>query len=330
MSDFLAAVKADLTDRRLLPIVGFVAVALIAAVGYAVVGGGSSSPSTPTASAGPVGSASPGITVSHVSAEKAVAETTSGAPEQRRGLAHNPFTLLPAALRAQQAAASPGAVASASVTPSSTATSGSAGSSSSSGSSPSPSSSTPKSEPKPSAPAKPKTVYHVGVLFGLVPTPVPGEVTPPSQLTPFENLKLDTPLPSATQPLVVYRGVTSGGKSATFSIVGEAILHGSGACLPSAEQCQAIDLKPNEIEKLEALSSTGQTLVYELEVVTIISSSASSATVKSLLEPSKSGGSLLRKDGLVALPGLHFSSQAGVLVFSTRHSRRGHPAHRGH
>lgn len=45
--DFLQSLKTDLFDRRLLPLLGLVAVAFVAALAYAVLGGGSSTSSTP-------------------------------------------------------------------------------------------------------------------------------------------------------------------------------------------------------------------------------------------------------------------------------------------
>ena len=68
--------------------------------------------------------------------------------------------------------------------------------------------------------------------------------------------------------------MTAGGKSATFTLVGEAILRGAGACLPSASQCQAIDLKPGQTEELEYLPPTAApTVTYELRVVSITAAS---------------------------------------------------------
>jgi len=158
----------------------------------------------------------------------------------------------------------------------------------------------------------------VAVLFGVLPAGATPQATP---LTPYENLALLAPLPSAKEPLIVFRGVTAGGKSATFTLVGEAILHGDAACLPSATQCEAIDLRAGESEQLEYLSATGQSVVYELRVVAIVSSKASSAAVRSILRgESKAGRELLHHAGLVAVPDLRYSSQAGVLVFA------GHPA----
>ncbi len=46
--DFLQSLKTDLFDRRLLPLLGLVAVAFVAALAYAVLGGGSSTSSTPS------------------------------------------------------------------------------------------------------------------------------------------------------------------------------------------------------------------------------------------------------------------------------------------
>jgi hypothetical protein len=116
-------------------------------------------------------------------------------------------------------------------------------------------------------------------------------------------------------------GVTAGGKSATFTLVGEAILHGEGACLPSASQCQAIDLKQGQVEQLEYLPPNGQTITYELKVVSISSSNASTASARrSYREQSRAGRELLRRTGAPGLSELHYSPNKGVLVFA------GHPA----
>jgi hypothetical protein len=120
----------------------------------------------------------------------------------------------------------------------------------------------------------------------------------------------------------VFRGVTASGKAATFTLVGEAILHGVGACLPSAEQCQALDLKPGANEQLEYLKANGEVAVYELRVVSIVKATASTSTAKastaSFWGSSKAGEKLLRESGLTELPYLHYSSQPGVLVFAHR------------
>jgi hypothetical protein len=308
MTDFLNSLKADLLDRRMLPLLAIVAVCLLGAVGYVVLGGGSSSPtSTPTAAVAPISTASSGIAVSSQSgSDKALAETTSGVSVQRHGSSRNPFTPLPGSTSTTASAAAPTTT---------TKASGSSSTSSSSSGSSTPSGATSPSTPaKPVAPSKPATVYHVAVLFGVAPTATP---EPTTQLTPYESLKLLTPLPSSALPLIVFRGVTVGGKSATFTLVGEAILRGQASCLPSASQCQEIDLAPGKSEQLEYLPSSGPAVIYELKVVAIASSKASGAAVKDVLRSeSTAGRELLRHAGLVAIPYLHYSaSQVGVLAF---------------
>lgn len=309
MSDFLSSVKADLLDRRLLPVVALVVLALVAAIAYTVLGGGSSA-ATPTAAAVSSGSstASAGLAASQSTSEKAVAETTGGVSQQRRGYARNPFTPLPEPKEKTQVAATSSSPSPSTTSSSSTAGSGSQGSGGSSPTTPS----------QPSTPTKPKTVYHVSVQFGVIPT---GVTPAQAQLQTLNDVKLLTPLPSAQQPLIVFRGVTAGGKSATFTIAGEEILHGEGNCLPSASQCEAIDLKAGQTEQLEYISVTGQALLDELRVVSIVSDKATSAAFKSILRgESVAGRKLLEHAGLIAIPDLHYSSQTGVLVFA------GHPA----
>ncbi len=310
MTGFLSSLKADLLDRRLLPGVILVALVLVAALAYAVLGGGSST-ATPAAVV-PTGPpiASTGLAATQVTPEKAVAETTGGVSTQHRGSAHNPFTPLPET-KAKTAASTAAATTSASSS-SSSATSGSSGASSPSAETPT----TPTTPSKPAKPAKPKTLYHVAVLFGALPAGGTAE----SALTPYEDLALLTPLPYAKEPLIVFRGVTAGGKSAAFTLVGEAILHGNADCLPSTTQCEAIDLQAGQSEQLEYVLA-GEPVTYELKIVSIVPAAASEAAVKSVLHgESRAGRELLGHDGLMALPDLRYSARAGVLVFAA------HPA----
>lgn len=307
MNEFLGSLKADLTDRRLLPFVALVLAALIAAIAYVVLDGGSSATTPPAAVSASATAGSSGLAVSQQNPETAVAEVTSGSSTQHHGTARNPFTPL------QEPKAKKATVPSSTAGAGSSTSGGSSSSTSTTGSSTTATTTTPATTPstptKPATPAKPKTVYHLAVLFGV---PTTG-----TTLTPYENLKLMTPLPSADQALIVFRGVTAGGKSATFTLVGEAILHGAGACLPSASQCEAIDLRPGQSEQLEYLSTSGQVTSYELKIVSITSEKASSAAFKDALHAvSKAGRELLSHEGLDAIPYLHLSATAGVLVFA--------------
>ena len=104
MTDFFSSLKADLLDRRLLPFLVVLGVVLVAAVAYAVLGGGSSSAPTPVTASVPAGaSAAVGdVAVSQAPANpnQPISETTEGTSKQHHGVAHNPFTPLPEAKKA--------------------------------------------------------------------------------------------------------------------------------------------------------------------------------------------------------------------------------------
>jgi hypothetical protein len=313
MSDFLGSLKADLTDRRLLPLVALVGAMLIAAIAYAALGGGGSS-AAPSPTPGPVPGPVGGLAVSQAQAgsNQAVAETTGGATDQRRGLARDPFAKLPGELATT---AKTTTVRTATAT-ASTAGSGSgtaAPSTASSGGSSKPTEThTAPAPPKP-APAKPKQLFTVALELGpLTPTP---------QLQPYVGLTKATPLPSAKHKIVEYIGVTvsSHGKSATFALGGEVILHGSATCLPSPTQCNLIDLKEGHSEQLEVVGPTGALEAWELKVVSIASAKASSAAVARVLQ-AQAGVARTLGPGTLSAAGIRFSRQAGLLVFGTRHA----------
>jgi hypothetical protein len=163
-------------------------------------------------------------------------------------------------------------------------------------------------------------VYQVAALFGAAPPATP---LANAQLTPYDKLKLQQPLPSAKQPLVVFRGVVAGGKSATFTLVGEAIIRGAGACRPSPAQCQVIDLQKGQTEELEYVPLGGAPTTYMLHIVDIkpakakeaATAKASAAHAASVGE-SRAGLKLLRDAGLLAIPGMRYSRTKGVLVFT--------------
>jgi hypothetical protein len=270
-----------------------------------------------------------GIAVSATQANtssQAVAETTSGSSQQSTGQTRNPFTPLPEPKPAKTASTTPSTTSgssssSGSASASTPAESGSpasggsggSGGSGSSGGSPASGSGEAAPQPvkKPSTPKK-ESVYHVTAAFGIAPA---GAAPLSTQLTPYPDLKRQQPLPSTAQPLVVFRGVTVGGKSATFTLVGEAILRGSAKCLPSASQCQAIELKPGQSEELEYIPLGGTAVTYQLHVVSIETVKATAATARRAFGgESKPGLQVLRRAGLQALPGMRYSRSKGVLV----------------
>jgi hypothetical protein len=323
MNAFFNSLKSDLFDRRLTPLLALLGAALLAAIVYAAIGGGSSS-TAPAASAPAAVPKASGIAVTAAATTKtSVAETTSGAAEQTGGgAARNPFKPLPG-VKSTTTAATP---ASASETSTSGSTASGESSSGSEGSSSEGSGSGPSETNSQSGGTQQKKksskAYKVSVLFGTAPAGTP---VLSAGLTTYEDLKRQQPLPSATQPLIVFRGVVAGGKSATFTLVGEAILRGSAACLPSASQCQAIDLKEGDTEELEYVPLGGTSITYELHVVKIeaIKAKAGRAAKAAKIArvagasaaESKAGLRILREYGLMAVPGLRYSRDGSVLVF---------------
>ncbi len=316
MNEFLESIKDDLLDSRRRPLLILAVAVLIGTIAYAVLSGGSSSS---TGAASQLGS-EPALRVSglHVSqapptTNEAVAETTSGATQQHGGSTRDPFTLLPGALTASSTSST---TTTSATTSKSAPGTGTGGTGSGGGT-------------KPKTKVKTRTVYSVAVLFGKA---KPGTPALEANLTPFERLKQNQLIPSNKQPLIAFRGVLVGGESAAFTLVGEEppILRGLGVCRPSATECRTLDLKVGQTEELEYLPLTGGEAVnYELQVASIVfvttfKTSPAAARVGTGAV-SKRGSALLRRLGLIAMPGLRYVPRRGILVFA--HARAAAHAH---
>ncbi len=277
MIEFLQSLRSDLTSRRLLPFVALAAVALIAAVAYAVTGSSGGSRPAPVASLPSIsvtGSAPAlPVTVAPANPNEAVSETPGGARFQSEGSTRDPFIPLPLPPATKTSATSSGS--SGSSSPSGSSGSSSGGSSSGSGGSTSKGSGGGQEAPAPAPKktSKPKSAYVVSVLFGSAST-TPGQ---PATLAPYEDIKPGAPFPSKQNPRISFERVTNNGAGAVFKLVSPPILHGTGICLPSTSECQTIDLEPGHSEELEYIEANGQVVVYELKVVSIVKGSGASA-----------------------------------------------------
>jgi hypothetical protein len=306
MNDFLNAIKVDLLDSRRRPMLMLAVAGLIAAVAFAVLAGGSSSSTPSTLGPEPtLGVSGLHVTQAQPTGNQAVAETTSGATQQHGGSSRDPFTPLPGAL------VSPTKSSTTSTTSSSSSSSGTTGGSGGGTSSPSP------SRPKV------KTTYRVAVLFGKTTRGTPATE---QSLTPYENLRVNQLLPSKEDPLVAFRGVvagaSSGGHKVAFTLVGELIPRGPAICKPSAVNCQTVELEVGQTEELELLAANGEVLIYELapvSVVTVTSAKAAAASHHSYTAGvSRPGSALLRRLGLLALPGLRYFAGTDALYAPAR------------
>ena len=276
MSEFLNAIKVDLLDSRRRPILAALVVAFVAALAYALLGGGSSSPSLPPL---PVRTGSSGIPVSQApaNADQAVAETTSGASEQRTGSSRNPFAPLPGAgLTTTASTATATATATAPSLASSLPAATQPGSSVQGGGGTSSGTGTQKA-------STPNVVirYHVTAQFGVVPPAVEGAPPQPAELKIYRQLALNQPLPSKDNAQLVFLGVVlRTGDEAVFALTGAAILHGNAVCLPSATQCRGIKLKVGQSETLDTFDANGSPVTYELNLAAIAKHEVSASSAR--------------------------------------------------
>jgi hypothetical protein len=279
MNEILSSLKSDLLDRRMLPILLALGVLLAGAVAYVVLAGGGTSeagaPAAAVAAPSPTPTSSgsaPAVTQAPANPNAAVAETTDGARYRHKPGSHDPFTPLASPQAKSAATTSASSVPS----PSSSSTSTSVEKSSPSSPSTGGATTTPSTPVKPAAPKKPKTVYLVTVQFGLLPS-TPGEL---SQLTPYPDLKRLQPLPSKDDPRLLFAGARGNGKGAVFALSREAILKGQAICIPSASQCESIDLAVGQSEELTYLEADGQSVPYELKVVSIVKESPTASAAR--------------------------------------------------
>lgn len=312
--DFFTSLKDDLLSRRLLPAVIVLGVVLVAAVAYAVLGGRSST-STVAVSASSGSTVVAGVAVSQAPANpnQPISETTNGTSKQHGGSARNPFTPLPGSEKSPSSSTKSSAASPSSSTPSS------------SGTTPSSSGGTTPTTPKETTPAPPKKVYvhfHVTAQLGVVPAVAEGTQPQPAQLKTYKDMALDEQLPDKANPQLIYLGVVlRTGKDVLFGLTGEAILHGSATCQPSATQCQAIELQVGQSETLEVVEANGTPVTYELKLVSIDKSVSSASTARvhaAFRTQAKAARELSRR--APKLSELRYSPWGGGLVIA------GHPA----
>jgi hypothetical protein len=327
MSDLLASLKADLTSRRMLPLLVVAALALLGALGYGVLASkSSSSPSSaaPQSAHGEVASL-PGPAVANAPANPnaAASETTVGVGYQHKGKMRNPFAPLPGSKSSAAASSSSGGSESSSGSGSSNGSSSSGGSgSTSSGSSGSPSSggspshSEGSGNPKESgsgsaSPQSAISLYHIDLAMQRL-----SETgTPIGEPQTFHDIIHLQPLPSKHRALLEPAGVTDGGTGVAFLLLRGPILHGKASCLPNAGDCEAIDVKLHQAEELLYTEEEGSALDYRLTVTKIEKVSGADASTSSI-RTSAAGRELIARMHLSLPMGAAFMSRLGAIVGS--------------
>ena len=132
--------------------------------------------------------------------------------------------------------------------------------------------------------------YHVSVRFG-----VDG-----GKLTTIRDIARLSPLPSVTDPFFVYLGVlkvsTSNTKRAVFIVSSDAAPNGEGACHPTKQDCESVELTVGQTAYFDATTPDGKVTQYELQLAgihkTVVKSEAKAADA--FARHSAAGAELLR------------------------------------
>jgi hypothetical protein len=162
---------------------------------------------------------------------------------------------------------------------------------------------TPGLPPEPKVLPKTYTTYHVDVRFGEA----GAERT-------HKDLPRLSPLPSSTDPVVVFVGIEKDGQTATFLVTSDATPQGDGSCEPSKTTCTYIHLKKGQEEFLDVMSGTAGLRQYVLKLLDVNKTTTTSASVAAAAfnRESASGRDILRSE-VSSLGRLRYNAVSGTL-----------------
>ncbi|HKG37702.1 MAG TPA: hypothetical protein VKB25_01835 [Conexibacter sp.] len=232
----------ELVERRLWPVALLLVAALVAVPVLLA-----KSPPATTDEAAPAAVAAAASAASLPGGEPVVSVAQGNEPHARlRGRAKNPF-------RQQHVPAEPATTATAT-----TATSGSGSSGASDGGSGNSGSGSGGAKPQPQPEPQPTFTYtSVDVRFGRA-----GQ-----HLRAIRDVPRLTPLPSATNPIVVFLGTRRDRRTAVFLVSTDVHVQGLGQCVPSRSNCEAIELRDGDTAFLDVAAADGSVDQFELDLV---------------------------------------------------------------
>jgi hypothetical protein len=208
---------------------------------------------------------------------------------------------------------------------------GSLGGSSSGGSSPSTGGSapsgggggtpTPSPAPKPEPKPDPQDLYRVTVRFGEV-----------GDLKTHKNMARLTPLPSSSNPFVVFLGMKKDGETAVFLVSSDAVPSGDGKCRPSTRNCESLELQAGDTEHFDLQTGTAGVVQYRLDLRSVEKKTAASSAraAKAHARESRAGREWLRLTVAADptfLAAWDYSKRLGVLVERTPDEQAADVAH---
>ena len=128
------------------------------------------------------------------------------------------------------------------------------------------------------------------------------------------------PLPAAESPELIYLGVLQGGKKAVFLFTNSVkVSNQTGSqltCLPSADDCQIVELSPGQGMKLAPTANTALITSFIFEVMSIGATNYSSASAAKQARDavSTAGQTLVPLSNSTELQTLRFDDKIGALV----------------
>ena len=158
----------------------------------------------------------------------------------------------------------------------------------------------------PAVPEKTYELYSLKVRFG--------EST--STELPTRTLKRLKALPSSEDAAVIYLGLLKDKKTAVFLVDGAATVQGDGKCLPSASDCQTLQMKRGDTAFIDMPGGDGAgDRQFQLDLVKIRTSETTDAKAarRSYAAEARGGRTALRAR-VSRTRGLRFDADSGTLV----------------
>jgi hypothetical protein len=97
-------------------------------------------------------------------------------------------------------------------------------------------------------------------------------------------------LPSTDDPVAMYLGVSRNGKQAVFLLGPAATTDGDGDCLPSPDDCEAIELRAGESQSISVTDENGEVGKYRLDVSKIRKAQATAKSAQARLNKTLRAG----------------------------------------
>jgi hypothetical protein len=237
----------ELVERRLWPVALLLVAALVAVPVLLA-----KSPPATTDAAAPAAVAAAASAAAPPSGEPVVSVAQGDEPDAPlRGRAKNPF-------RQQHTVAESSATASATATATATGTTDSGSGNSGANGGGRGDSGSGDAQPQPQPEPQPTFAYaSVDVRFGRA-----GQ-----HLRAIRDVPRLTPLPSATNPIVVFLGTRRDRRTAVFLVSTDVHVQGLGQCVPSRSDCEAIELRDGDTAFLDVAAADGSVDQFELDLV---------------------------------------------------------------